>query len=301
MFREVSPEVPRLHCRVLDYRRKLRDGHYLAFEPPLQLCGVGVCGLWVVMKSLLINSRETHCRVVATCFDNTSNIMSPSIEAELVSSDDDTEQEEVTLPGSEQEESIAISSETGSAYKLGPHDVLLGRGLGTYNHVGNIKFRKLVNENKLRYVAASKVDKPKVAKELVQLWRNLSPPGRFLARREDSAKEVSASVPEEDNWVEVGDKKAQEKTSQCLRERTPDILPFYKFKRACKNERKQALRVHQITPLEATAERPSDGLAGLHVQSCQPLHHQGVARRADPRGTTAATRSRCCPWDGTDA
>jgi hypothetical protein len=104
---------------------------------------------------------------------------------------------------------------------LGEHDVILGRGLGTYNHVGNIKFRKLVNKHKMRYLASSKVDKPKVARELVHMWKQLDPPGRFLQRADESKLD----------WIEVCDKKAQEKASQCLRERTPDVMPYYEIVR----------------------------------------------------------------------
>lgn len=119
--------------------------------------------------------------------------------------------------------------------KPGLHDVLLGRGGGTNNHCGNIKFRKLVNEHKMRYLACSKVEKPKVARQVVILWRKLDPPGRFLARK-DETKRGPGSVKASDNvWFEVGDKKAREKASQCLRERTPDVLPYIKHLREQQN------------------------------------------------------------------
>eukprot|EP00586_Coscinodiscus_wailesii_P010973 CAMPEP_0172516654 /NCGR_PEP_ID=MMETSP1066-20121228/278018_1 /TAXON_ID=671091 /ORGANISM="Coscinodiscus wailesii, Strain CCMP2513" /LENGTH=395 /DNA_ID=CAMNT_0013298227 /DNA_START=87 /DNA_END=1274 /DNA_ORIENTATION=- len=103
----------------------------------------------------------------------------------------------------------------------GAHDVMCGRGGGTNNHSGNIRFRQLVNEHKLRYLAATKVDKPKVAREVVGLWRSQSPPGRFLTKtKSDSVSSKDAL------WHDVGDQKAREKASQCLRERTPDVLPF---------------------------------------------------------------------------
>lgn len=71
----------------------------------------------------------------------------------------------------------------------GEHDVLCGRGGGTNNHAGNVKFRMMVNgANKLRYLAASKAEKPKVAADVVRLWRSLDPPGRFLARKDSSRK-----------------------------------------------------------------------------------------------------------------
>jgi len=104
----------------------------------------------------------------------------------------------------------------------GMNDVLCGRGGGTNNHIGNVRFRQLVNGHKLRYLAATKSEKPMVAREVVAIWRNLNPPGRFLAQQKtkDGKKNVT--------WKEVGDKKAREKASQCLRERTPDVMPFVK-------------------------------------------------------------------------
>lgn len=110
--------------------------------------------------------------------------------------------------------------------KPGPHDVLCGRGGGTNNHSGNVKFRQMINDHKLRYLAASKVEKPKVAREVVKLWRGLEPPGRFLARKDDSRKGPGSVKAEGNVWYDVGDKKAREKASQCLRERTPDVLPY---------------------------------------------------------------------------
>ncbi len=103
----------------------------------------------------------------------------------------------------------------------GTNDVMCGRGGGTNNHVGNIRFRQLVNGHKLRYLAATKSEKPMVAREVVTIWRGLNPPGRFLKQH-----------PSEDGksglWFDVGDKKAREKASQCLRERTADVAPFIK-------------------------------------------------------------------------
>ncbi|CAB9515459.1 Polyubiquitin (Fragment) [Seminavis robusta] len=100
----------------------------------------------------------------------------------------------------------------------GPHDVLLGRGASANNHSGNVNFRKLVNEHKMRYLACTKVEKPNVARAVVEIWRKRSPPGRFLTRKDP---ESLGAV-----WVEVPDKKAREKASQCLRERTPDVVPY---------------------------------------------------------------------------
>jgi hypothetical protein len=105
----------------------------------------------------------------------------------------------------------------------GEHDVLLGRGGGTNNHSGNIKFRQLVNEHKLRYLFCPKMEKARVARDVVALWRALAPPGRFLSCRggEKMKREPRSVQDSENEWSEVGDQKAHEKTLQCLRERTP--------------------------------------------------------------------------------
>lgn len=106
----------------------------------------------------------------------------------------------------------------------GHHDVMCGRGGGTNNHPGNIKFRQLVNQHKLRYIAATKADKPKVARDVVHIWRAQEPPGRFLTK----SSATTASKSKEILWHDVGDQKAREKASQCLRERTPDVMPIVK-------------------------------------------------------------------------
>jgi hypothetical protein len=115
---------------------------------------------------------------------------------------------------------VAHSQPSPNGIVAGPHDVLLGRGGGTNNHSGNKNFRDLVNAHKRRYLACSKVDKPKVAREVVEVWRKLDPPGRFLQRLSDP-KSLDPPI-----FQEVSEKKAREKASQCLRERTPDVLPY---------------------------------------------------------------------------
>ena len=61
------------------------------------------------------------------------------------------------------------------------------------------------------YVRAPKIQKPSVARVIVRAIRNGDPPGRFLRKNEKTGK-----------WVDVGDKKAAEKTSQALREKTTE-------------------------------------------------------------------------------
>lgn len=84
-----------------------------------------------------------------------------------------------------------------------PNDVLLGRGGGTNRHNGNIYYRNLVSSKQPAYVQAKKMDKSIIAKSIVANIRERN--GRFLKNDAGS-------------WVDVGDRRATEKTSQALRE-----------------------------------------------------------------------------------
>lgn len=105
----------------------------------------------------------------------------------------------------------------------GPNDNLCGRGGGINTHPGNIKFRKLVAAHKLRYLAASKLDKLGVARDVVCEWRAMDPPGRFLAKL-DKSKLPDGGDSRTGLWVEIGDERAWKKTGQALRERLPEIV-----------------------------------------------------------------------------
>jgi hypothetical protein len=91
------------------------------------------------------------------------------------------------------------------------HDALSGRGGHTIHWSGNIKFRALVEQHRSRYHSASRVEKGKVVSEVVQIWRQMTPPGRFLALSDPKAGDASP-------WHDIGDKAAQKKTAKRLRE-----------------------------------------------------------------------------------
>lgn len=99
----------------------------------------------------------------------------------------------------------------------GEHDALCGRGGHTIHWSGNIKFRALVEQHRDRYLNASRVDKGKVVAEVVQMWRKMSPPGRFLTLTEPKIGDASP-------WHDIGDKLAQKKTAKRLREGHPETL-----------------------------------------------------------------------------
>ena len=92
------------------------------------------------------------------------------------------------------------------------NDVLCGRGGLTNNHPGNVFFRSLVRSRQEKYLFASKRDKALVAHSIVEAVRTMEPPGRFLKKNSN------------DKWMEIGNKKAREKTSQALREKAPELM-----------------------------------------------------------------------------
>lgn len=100
-----------------------------------------------------------------------------------------------------------------ASFQISQNDVLCGRGGLTNHHPGNVFFRRLVRMKQESYLLATKREKAGVAKEIVELIRGLTPSGRFLKK--------DAQNP--GNWIEIGDRKAREKTSQALREGAPEL------------------------------------------------------------------------------
>jgi hypothetical protein len=85
------------------------------------------------------------------------------------------------------------------------YDVLCGRGGGTNSQIGNRRFRKLVQEFQPIYLLARRKEKPLLARTIVLIIRKRG--GRFLKKDEETGE-----------LYEVGDDKAEAKTSQALRE-----------------------------------------------------------------------------------
>jgi len=96
----------------------------------------------------------------------------------------------------------------------GKHDVMLGRGGESNYHSGNISFRHIVFSFKERFRLGSRVEKSKVIDEVVEAWRNLEPPGRFVAKKKASSGEVF--------WHDVGDDLARKRAAKSLSEWTPN-------------------------------------------------------------------------------
>jgi len=118
-----------------------------------------------------------------------------------------------------------IEADAMATFEPHENDVLCGRGGSINNHIGNEKYRVLVNQKKRVYLTARfKREKRLIAASIVQTVRGVDPPGRFLQR--DPATGV---------WHDIGDTKARDKTSQALREGAPEI------RKEIENDRKMML------------------------------------------------------------
>jgi hypothetical protein len=85
----------------------------------------------------------------------------------------------------------------------GRHDVLLGRGKASYQHMGNVRFRYSVESRAKQYdLALRSSEKKQITHEIVQLVKDST--GRFL--KDDEA-----------GWIEVEDDVARLKVSHAFR------------------------------------------------------------------------------------
>lgn len=129
--------------------------------------------------------------------NNSANTLLPKAAEEIDFDVTDPPMSPVTQPS---EKSLVDS-----LAEVNTHDVLCGRGGGTNSQIGNRRFRKLVQEFQPTYLLARRKEKPLLARTIVLIIRKRG--GRFLKKDEDSGE-----------LFEVGDAKAEAKTSQALRE-----------------------------------------------------------------------------------
>mmetsp|Transcript_12151 Transcript_12151/g.19181 ORF Transcript_12151/g.19181 Transcript_12151/m.19181 type:complete len:606 (-) Transcript_12151:24-1841(-) len=81
-------------------------------------------------------------------------------------------------------------------------DVLLGRGSGYFNHVGNVRYRAMIEDLKDKYDRSSNEGKQKTTEDVVKTIRDLG--GRFLKNNKGV-------------WVQVDDKVARQKVGHSFR------------------------------------------------------------------------------------
>ena len=96
----------------------------------------------------------------------------------------------------------------------GENDVVLGRGGASIHNPANIRYRNTVRSHQHEYVGYddSRHMKTLLSHQLVNEWRQQSPPGRFLKKDETTGL-----------WADVGVKGARKKTAQLLREGAKEI------------------------------------------------------------------------------
>jgi hypothetical protein len=94
-------------------------------------------------------------------------------------------------------------------------DVLCGRGAAVTKHIGNQTYIKLVKFNKVLYATSSILGKGQISRSIVAAIREIG--GRFLV------EEKRSNQGQQRFWIDIGDKKAIEKTSQALRENQPKV------------------------------------------------------------------------------
>lgn len=100
----------------------------------------------------------------------------------------------------------------GGVYAPTSSDVLCGRGRLIHTHVGNIRYRYIIQRDKPRYLArtTSKLEKAHMVADLVTEIRASG--GRFLV--------FNSSI---GLWMDTGDEKARRKVGQALRENAPEL------------------------------------------------------------------------------
>jgi len=99
---------------------------------------------------------------------------------------------------------------------LNDNDVLQGRGSGSMQNTGNIRFRTMVEELRPAYVAtSSRKEKAKMITSMVKLIQSRQ--GRFLQPVNESELEELSLSSNAEHFVEMSDKEAAEKAKQAIR------------------------------------------------------------------------------------
>lgn len=125
------------------------------------------------------------------------------------------------------------------------HVACKSKGGQSNSHPGNMQWRTLVAANKELYVSLPKKQKMLLSQSIVNAVRSQDPPGRFLGK--DNKTET---------WHDVGDKRAQEKTSQALREGAPEIRKNLKGKGNKADKKSAALKTDGLERTTSREEMP---------------------------------------------
>ncbi|KAL7534378.1 hypothetical protein ACHAXR_008200 [Thalassiosira sp. AJA248-18] len=157
-------------------------------------------------------------------------------------------------------------------------DVINGRGQGVQHHLGNTNYRMLVSSNKGLYAKCAKTDKVKISKGIVAAVRELG--GRFLELDKNSGL-----------FLDIGDKKAWEKTSQSLREGQTRIREEIL---GGKGQSKYDISLLESCANHQSGEIPAEGYFGYSVQVLQSLYNSDE-EIVSSRSSTPETNLKTSP------
>jgi hypothetical protein len=189
-----------------------------------------------------------------------------------------------TCPGSDDKRSTDMNTIAVVATKLGPHDVLMGRGTPAMTHTGNVAFRRLVASRKLDYVQAlRRREKDGIAREIVASVKSRD--GLFLRKIDSSSVHASkehliAGIPKgESAWMTVSEEAVLLKVKQALRDGgggSSDSCPV-----TVQQDKAQAHRAHrkrshgEIEPTTAIMLRQkASAVNNLNVAATAPSYLQ---------------------------
>lgn len=156
------------------------------------------------------------------------------------------------------------------------NDVLCGRGGGTNSQIGNRKFRKLVQQYQPEYLVARRKTKPHISRKIVQIVRKAG--GRFLKKEESTGY-----------LYEVGDERAEAKTSQALREGL-DV-------RSCAGGKKKEEPQGRDTPVLKNTEQHHHEQQQQSGQKRELPSDSDKVQQQDSEKTTPATNADGKEWE----
>ena len=179
-------------------------------------------------------------------------------------------------------------------YKPLPTDILLGRGGRSNHHAGNEWFREFVQLYRPTYHRVEKFDKMQLATNLVNYVRHCG--GRFLQ------KVKTPTTPQVTVWFEVGDVRAREKCSQCLREAAPDASKPAAAAAAPKPEGKNAAPQKKASSRKSSSIGNNKRTTSANSTSTSQSPRTAASRRPSTTSTitTTATETDVLIYDEED-
>jgi len=161
------------------------------------------------------------------------------------------------------------------------NDVLLGRGHFVNNYPGNLRFRRIANEQKPHYIAAAKrKEKRSIALGVIMEVQSSDPPGRFLI--DSSGSKIS--VLSDGVWEVASQDKALEKVLHRMREKDGGDCLI--------NTEKGAQEKESVAPSSV-----DDGLPGIDSSNFESQSERGTSELAYPVILLGSTKPQCADFE----